>query len=201
MKKIFKSIALITLAAFITSCDSKSKLADDVSGTWSSSPEKLIDNDASSASITKIIEFIKTPEQSGGELILSGLISITTQLPQSPEINQPISYSASGVATIQGEWSAQDDDEIAIFLNAKTLSINVDPQSVVLKYDILTQTSAPDTAQLKPAMAESIKAQISHAVETQFFNAKKIDDIKIKDNIMSCEINDRDLTLRRQIVD
>ncbi|MDE6225516.1 MAG: hypothetical protein K2M25_05200, partial [Muribaculaceae bacterium] len=116
-------------------------------------------------------------------------------------IDNPISFTASGVATISGEWTVEDDDEIAIFLDGSTMKIDVDPDGIVLDYNVLTGTSAPDTTTVKPVLAQMVKKAISGGVETKFFNARKIDDIKIKDNMMSCEIDDYDITLRRQNVD
>ncbi|MDE6352090.1 MAG: hypothetical protein K2K88_02965, partial [Muribaculaceae bacterium] len=141
------------------------------------------------------------PEKNGGTLTMSGLISVNSTVPQGDGIESPISYTASGVATIQGEWTVDDDDEIKIFLDGTTMKIDVDPDGVVLDYNVLTGTSTPDTTAIKPVLAGMVKKAISTGVETKFFNAKKIDDIKIKDNIMSCEIDDYDITLRRQNVD
>lgn len=188
---------LVSLAA----CNGKAGLAEKVSGSWASSPERFVDNQASSASIIQIIEFVREPGKTGGTLTMSGLFSLMSAVPESAAVVQPISITASGVATIEGEWTAQDDDEIAIFLDGSTLKISVDPDAVVLDMNLLSGTSQPDTTSLRPAIARSVEKQIKSAVETQFFNARKIDDIKIKDNIMSCEINKRDLTLRRQNVD
>lgn len=199
-----KTIFAATFAAFLlslSSCDSKSKLADDIAGSWASSPERFVDNQASSASIIQIIDFTKDQSKTGGTLTMSGLFSIMTAMPQSDRAIQPLSVTASGVASIAGEWTVIDDDEISVFLDAKTLNVNVDPSAVVLDDNLLTNESTPDTTSLKPALARSIEAQIKSAVGNQFFNVRKIDDIKIKDNIMSCEINKRDLTLRRQTVD
>lgn len=201
MKKLLQLIPAVALLVMACSCDSKSKLANDINGTWASSPDRLADNNGSSASIIRILEFDKLPDQAGGTLVMSGLVSVNSGIPQSGEINMPISYTASGVATITGQWTVIDDDEIAVVLDGTTLKVDVDPQGVVLDYNVLSGTSAPDTTAIKPALAEMVKKVITNGVQTQFFNAKKIDDIKIKDNMMSCEIDDHDITLRRQNVE
>lgn len=201
MKKFLQLIPAVALMVMACSCDSKSKLANDINGTWASSPDHMADNNGSSASIIRIIEFNKLPDKAGGTLVMSGLVSVSSGVPQSDEIDMPISYSASGVATITGEWNVIDDDEISIFLDGTTLKVDVDPQGVVLDYNVLSGTSEPDTTAIKPALAAMVKKVITNGVQTQFFNAKKIDDIKIKDNMMSCEIDDQDITLRRQNVE
>ena len=201
MKKILQLIPAIALVLMASSCDSKSKLAKDINGTWASSPERLSDNVGNSSSIIRILEFDKLPDKNGGTLIMSGLISVNSALPQGDAIDNPISFTASGVATISGEWTVEDDDEITIFLDGSTMKIDVDPDGIVLDYNVLTGTSAPDTTTVKPVLAQMVKKAISGGVETKFFNARKIDDIKIKDNMMSCEIDDYDITLRRQNVD
>ena len=201
MKKLLQLIPAVALLVMACSCDSKSKLANDINGTWASSPDRLADNNGSSASIIRIIEFDKVPDQSGGSLIMSGLISVNSAVPQGQGIDMPISYTASGVATITGQWSVIDDDEIALVLDGSTLKVDVDPQGIVLDYNVLSGTSAPDTTAIKPALAEMVRKVITNGVETRFFNAKKIDDIKINNNMMSCEIDDQDITKRRQNVD
>ncbi|MDE5572184.1 MAG: hypothetical protein K2H32_06995 [Muribaculaceae bacterium] len=201
MKKILQLLPVVALMLMASACDSHSKLAKDINGTWASTPERLTDNIGNSSSIIRILEFDKLPEKNGGTLIMSGLISVNSAVPQGDAVDSPISYTASGVATISGEWTVQDDDEITIYLDPSTMKIDVDPEGVVLDYNVLTASSAPDTTAIKPALASMVKKAISTGVETKFFNAKKIDDIKIKDNIMSCEIDDYDITLHRQNVD
>lgn len=201
MKKYLQFLPVIALAITTASCDSKARLANDISGSWASSPETLANTTSGSITAINIMEFIKTPGQNGGELTISGLLNSNAQLPQSQGIVQPISYSASGVATIQGSWTAHDDDEITVFLDGNTFNINIDPDAVVLDYNLLSGESAPDTTTLKPAVISHIKNEMTNAIRTRFFNTKKIDDIKIKHNMMSCEINDHDVTLRRQNAD
>lgn len=201
MKKYLQFVPVIALAITAVACDSKAQLANDISGSWASSPETLTNTTSGSITSINIIEFIKTPGQNGGELTMSGLLNTNAQLPQSQGIVQPISYSASGVATIQGSWDVHDDDEVTVFLDGNTFTIQIDPDAVVLDYNLLSGESAPDTTTLKPAIINHIKNEMTNAIQTRFFNTKKIDDIKIKHNMMSCEINKHDVTMRRQNVD
>lgn len=200
MKKGFKTLMIGLMAAgMLTACSEESRLAKQVTGSWASSPERIADPSAISASMVRILDFVKDSDSAGGQLVMSGLITVNSTVnATSPTINTPISYSASGVATVQGEWAAHDDDEIILMLDPATFNLQVDPQAVVLDYNLIDGNSQATTDSLKPALMTELRAQMRRMVETQFFNAGKIDDIKVKDGMMSCEIDDRDVTFRRQ---
>ena len=200
--KISKFTGLIAAALLMTglaSCDSKQTLAKEINGSWSASPDRIADTEAMSTCIVRIVDFDKAPSQAGGDMILSGLVSVSSQLPVSESVQQPVSLTAGGVASIRRTWLAHDDDEIVVVLDPETFTVNVDSSAVVLTTDILTGDDAPDLALLKPSAVAMVRQQITQAAQTDFFSIHKIDDIKIHDNMMSCEINDRDITLRRQI--
>lgn len=201
MKKVSLLIAAIVAIITLQSCDEKARLAEQIEGSWASSPEKLnTQGDISSASMIEIFEFQIDPDQkSSGTLNLSGLVSISSPLGPSSTVNQPISMSASGIISASGSWSATDDDEIMVYIDARTINATVDSSAVVLSYNILSNEDRPDLTTLKPAVAEQVKQQIVLLAGQKISSITKIDDIRIKDKMMSCEIGKSNLTFRRQV--
>lgn len=189
----------ITLAASICSCESKAKLASNVIGTWAGTPEKIADSDAMSATAIRMIQFLPADDDKvSGTLHMSALVTITQALNSDPQLIEPYTASATGIASISGQWSAIDHDEIILHLTDSTMTVNVDPDGIMVKVNSITGQTISSVDSIKPYISENIKRQISSAVRNQIFNSAKIDDIKISNNLMSCEIGHKDLTLRRQ---
>ncbi|MCM1111094.1 MAG: hypothetical protein NC336_07800 [Clostridium sp.] len=197
MKKLILGLAAATAVALV-SCDESSRLASRIEGTWSGSPERIIDNEASTANIIETYEFVRNPGTNGGDVRLTALVSVTGQITGGEGIIQPFSLSAAGVAAISGSWQADGDDDINLAWNDSTLTVSVDPSAVTLSMDMLTGESTPTVDSLKPQLAESIRRQTRQALEYKFLGTRRISDIKIKDNRMKCEINDVDLWFDRQ---
>ena len=183
----------------LSSCDGRQTLAKEINGSWSASPDRITETAAMSTGVIRIINFVRTPSEAGGDLIMSSLVSVSSQLPRTDSVAQPVSMTASGIASIRGTWAAQDDDEIIVVLDASTFNVEVDSSAVVLTSNYVFNESTSDLATLKPSAVEMVRNQITQAVRDDFFSIRKIDDIKIKDNMMSCEINDEDFTMRRQV--
>ncbi|MBD5245608.1 MAG: hypothetical protein HDS55_02540 [Barnesiella sp.] len=199
MKKIFGTIAAAMMMIGLSSCDGRQTLAKEINGSWSASPDRITETATMSTGVIRIINFVRTPSEAGGDLIMSSLVSVSSQLPRTDSVAQPVSMTASGIASIRGTWAAQDDDEIIVVLDASTFNVEVDSSAVVLTSNYVFNESTSDLATLKPSAVEMVRNQITQAVRDDFFSIRKIDDIKIKDNMMSCEINDEDFTMRRQV--
>lgn len=199
MKKIFGTIAAAMMMIGLSSCDGRQTLAKEINGSWSASPDRITETATMSTGVIRIINFVRTPSEAGGDLIMSSLVSVSSQLPRTDSVAQPVSMTASGIASIRGTWAAQDDDEIIVVLDASTFNVEVDSSAVVLSSNYVFNESTSDLATLKPSAVEMVRNQITQAVRDDFFSIRKIDDIKIKDNMMSCEINDEDFTMRRQV--
>lgn len=197
MKKITAIFAAAIMIIGLSSCDSKQSLAEDVQGTWTVQPDQITDTDGQTVGIMRMIEFVKEPSQAGGEVVISSMVSVNMHLPDSdgnPEA--PINVTASGKATISGTWAVVDDDEIAIFFSPDTYSIEVNPDATVLTPAGEMSENGPDLAQLRPSATEYVRSQIAYALRGDFYKFTKIEDIKIQDNVMTCEVNSRDITMR-----
>lgn len=198
VKSVIASMAVIAVLS-LASCDESSKLANSVAGTWSGSPRTLIDNSASSATLTESYSFLLDEGSTkGGSVMRTALISVTGQIQGTEAIIQPFALTAGATASIQGNWEASSDDDIHFTWIDSTLTVNIDPSAVTLSTNLLTGQERPAIDSLKPQLAESIRAQVAQAIEVEFLGTRKFDDIKIKKNLMEYEVNDKDYIMAKQ---
>lgn len=200
-KFLFKSVitgsALLSIFA-ISSCDSKQKLSEDLSGIWTGQEETLTNTGAARASMVRLLQFTPTGTEGEGDFTMTAYITVDNTMPATDEVVTPLTITASGTATITGVYQVKDDDELILNLDASSLAINVDPDAVELKYNVLTEQSGSEVETLKPAAAVLVNQQIEHAARSAFSNLTEIDDIKISNQLMKCELGHADLTFRRQ---
>ncbi|MDE6448790.1 MAG: hypothetical protein K2L41_01760 [Muribaculaceae bacterium] len=201
MNKILTSALCIAVMTCITSCDEKARLADSVTGSWSGQAERIdTPNQPTTTTVTRMLTF--TPDlnsSTGGTLRATAMFSVESGTKLQPTGIQPIAVTVNGSATISGHWEAIDDDEIAVSFDSRTLTIDIDPQEVLLEYDITTQEATPMDESIKPDIAASVKRSMTNVMNHSVFNYGKIDDIKVKGLLMSCEINKKDYTLHRDM--
>ena len=126
-KKLFGIAVAAGAMMMITSCDSKAKLAEAVQGEWTGNPEKVLDTGAASASMVRILEFTRGAADTEGSVTMSALITVENTMQHNDSIVSPLQITASGTATITGVYQAKDDDDIAISLDATSMTVNVDP--------------------------------------------------------------------------
>lgn len=189
--------ALLSIFA-ISSCDSKQKLSENLSGIWTGQEEKLTDTGAARASMVRMLQFTPTGTKGEGDFTMTANITVDNTMPSTDNIVTPLSITASGTATITGVYQVKDHDELILNLDASSLTIDVDPEAVELNYNVLTEQSAPEVETLKPAALVLVNQQIEHAARSAFANITEIDDIHISNILMKCEIGHSDLTFRRQ---
>lgn len=197
MKKFLLGLLAVS-ALGLQSCDDSAKLAENIEGTWSGAPEHLIDTSASSASIIDTYTFTHTPDTKGGNITITSVISVTGQIDGSQAIVQPFSLSASGTASVQGTWEAIDDDEIAVAIDPKTLNVAIDPDAVVLSSSMLTGNTSAAVDSMKPALVNTIKAQVQQAVGNRYLSLKRLDDVEVKGPMLKYEIGKQHYTMSRQ---
>ena len=187
----------IGFSSIFTSCDSKAKLAESIKGTWTGNPEKVLDTDATSASMVRALEFLPGASVSEGTVTMSAIITVENATQFNDSVVSPIQITASGTATVQGTYQVKDDDDIIISLDATSFAVNVDPDGVQLNYNALSESSAPIAEKLKPAAAQLATQQITSAARSAFSGINEIEDIHVHGSLMKCEINHRDLVFSR----
>ena len=191
----------LAAAAILSSCNEKSRLADNITGSWSSQSERIeTPGLPTTTTVTRMMTF--TPglnTSTGGEVQATALFSVESGTKVQAAGTQPIAVTVNGTATITGQWEAVDDDEIAISFDSRTLKVNIDPTDVVLDYDIATETAHSVTDSIAPDIAATVSRSMTAVMPQHVFNFTKIDDIKVTGNLMSCEIGKKDYTFHRDI--
>lgn len=198
-----KKIALLLCAGMVgatmlTSCDSSAKLADSIQGEWTGNSERILDTGAAMATAVRVMSFSKGSTPTEGTVTMSALVTVENIMPFNDSIQTPLTISASGVATITGVYQAKDDDELLISLDATSLSTDVDPEGVQMNYNVLSGEDSSVATKLKPAAVVLATQQINRAAQNIFTNINKIDDIKVKGNLMKCEVGHKDLVFSRE---
>lgn len=199
MNKILTSALFVATLALLTSCNEKAKLAQAVTGSWTGQAERVdTPHQKTTTTVTRVFTF--TPDSqsaTGGTFQVTADFSIEGGTQLEAAGTQPIAVTVNGNATISGRWEAVDDDEIIVSYDSKTLQVNVDPEEIVLEYNIASETATPVQQDIRPEVAAIVKRTITPVMQTNVFSTSKIDDIKIKGSLMSCEMGKKDFTFHR----
>lgn len=201
--KLLSTTALCFMAfasVALCSCDNR----PDITGTWNGMPTRINNiSAASDANATMSITFMNDnsgKKADNGQLLISALIDANQPVSgENSIISAPYEVSVAATATASGHWTfeANDDDDVIISIDPQSLQVHVDPHGVTFSSDLLTGAQKPQLDSLTEATADAWRRSIKQAVKDEFYAIHKISDIKIKNGIMSCEINDRDLTFRK----
>lgn len=203
MKKLLLSLSVIALSLINSSCDSKSRLADELNGTWTASPQSISDNSAISATLIETYEFNTIPAsesgiKNGGTIDIVGMLSASTQIIDSNNNGGPLELTASARSTITGTWQVIDDDEVLINLDPATLSIEVDPDAVVPGSASLADDHWAKITELKPTIINMLASGLRQSLSNRYASLRTLDDVKIQEPMLKFEIGDMDYVFTRQ---
>lgn len=201
MKNFLIGTAAVVCALSFASCNEKARLASEVEGTWSAAPSSLANN--ASGDYTVIDTYTFTRDASGGEggsVMITGMLNgVMASTHPVLSLDQPISTSVSGTATITGTWKAVDDDEIAVMLDPTSLKVTVNPVEMVLTSNILTDATANKPEEMSASVADKAKMEFERVLRPYYTRINHLDDVKVKDGtILKYEIGDRDYSMMRQ---
>lgn len=171
-KSIFSTLSLGVLLT-LASCDSRQRLSENLQGEWTGTPEQIESAYATRATVVRSLQFIPTGNKGDGNLTLTATITVENMMQQNDSIMSTQLVSTSGTASISGFYQATDDEDLLLHLDATTLKVDTDPSAAMLA----TQ-------------------QIDKVARDLFFNISEIEDIKIRNDMMTCEIGHSDLTFR-----
>lgn len=199
MKKSVFFMLAAAVAILLSSCSGREKLAQNLAGSWASAPAQLNVGAESSATLMKTYQFTKDEDHPGGNVYINGLISITSSLTSGQGILPPTTFSASGTAAASGTWTANDDDEITIYIDPTTISVVVDPATILLP----NFEGSEDIMTYKNIVAQNVNERMKVLFTQNVVSIVDIDDIEFsKDKqTFKCEVNDRKYVLRRQSVE
>ncbi|MDE5685700.1 MAG: hypothetical protein K2I26_03990 [Paramuribaculum sp.] len=199
MKKIL--IGAMALAAVsLTGCNEAERLASQVEGTWSSTPQMLVNDAGSQATLVETITFERDSAKTGGPVVIVGMVSSTGAMTGSDALVQPFEIAASAKSTVTGRWTAVDDDEIMLALDVANMSVAVDPSGLVISGNVLDGATQSNPEALKPQFASMVEAALRRQLLARYTSMTKLDDVKVKDNgsLLKFEIGKTDYVYSSQ---
>lgn len=197
MKGLITSACLFA-ALSLVSCDGSSRLAKDIQGSWSGTPENFIDNSAVTTTILETYDFSSAESAAkSGNLTIAGMITISTQVLADAGFEQPLTLTASARSTVSGTWTVIDDDEITVALDPATLNVEVDPEQVVAEGNLLG-TQTPDIKEMRQGVAQTIADNMKRALGVRYASVRHLDDVKVKGTLLKFEIGNMDCVFTRQ---
>lgn len=202
MKGIYCLMSAI-VALGLSSCDENARLAKELHGTWAGTPENVTDNTAITATLIETYSFTDAAQTMskgayGGDISITGMISCSTQILADSTIIEPVTLTASAVSTINGTWTVIDDDEIAVSLNPQTLVVTMDPDTVSVANNVVTNNDNPSIEKLRPGITVTLRDGIKHTLSMRYASIRQLDDIKIKGPLLKFEIGKNDYVFTRQ---
>lgn len=197
-KTIIGMLAMATLS--LTSCNEASKLASEVNGSWSSTPQMLVNDQGSQATIVETVTFERDSDKAGGHVVFTGMISCTGSMQGNEAMVQPFELAASARSSVSGEWTAVDDDEIVLKLDVEKMTVDVDPSALVLSTNILTGSNESNPESLKPQMAAVVQGALRRQLVARYTSMSKLDDVELKDkgSMLKFEVGKKDFVYTSQ---
>lgn len=189
-------IGLAAVAAgsfFLVSCgESPSRLASDIEGTWSGVPEQFRRQLMIDGQFTPAYQFVRNSDSKTSGVVtqtsqVAVILPFTTNATDSAG-NTPVSVTASALATVTGVWSAVDDDDIMLSFDMNTLKIDVDPDAEYLYADPRLSTDIPRVQPIDGNVRSAVTALVKKGMTDVVGNIREIEDVKVKDGMMRCEI-------------
>lgn len=195
--------ALFLACTMLPSCSGDDEKID---GAWVGGEERIFLSEKSIADCQAVSRFTFTPDadnnRKGTVTIVSDITIQDAVAPTDTSYFPDSNYEVSvvGEAMISGNYTFErdEDDDIIISLDPKSLKTSVNPDAVVYAANIVTGQQDPQVEPVpRQELAVRYERQLRAAVSALYEKYHKISDIKITHNIMSCEINDRDYSFRR----
>ena len=197
--KIYPILTVAAIALVAGACSHRA----DIIGAWPSTPVRVADDIAVADDATSVlsIDFNAPKGAKSGTVTLSTVIEATQPVQAGTLVGfaDPYEVSVTGTASISGRWSYEDsdDDDILLFLDNSTMQVNVDPNGVTFSQNLLTGAQQPMVDSLTSVTADRWRTAIRTAAAKQFFSFTKLDDVKVVNDILSCEAGKKDLTFHR----
>lgn len=193
----------VLLSVIFSACDSK----PDVEGTWVGTMQQLsptgqegVTGPLVNSSVVTRIQFLPMPSDSiDGKIVLMSDISAQDEIAEYNGVSLDVPYEVSVAASssIEGTYKFADDDDIAIFLDNSTLQVTIDPKAVKFTSNALTGQQNPEIENLREGQYWRFNSDIMANMRLVYSKYQNLSDVKIKDNILSCEVSDRDMTFRK----
>lgn len=195
----FSTMILIVAVASFMGCTTSSDLAERVTGQWSGTTMEFKKKTMINGSFTPTFRFDRTESQSGGAVSMTAMVSVT--MPVDAPIDTlgttAVSATASGLATVSGTWEAEDGDEVKLHFDMSTLVVDVDPDVNFELANVWTSTDVPTERTVPAAVYKSFEKQMTEGLTSSLKRLDEIDDIQVKDGLMTCKYLGKPQTLHR----
>lgn len=192
----FCASAFVALLAITASCSGGTQFA----GAWQGNPERINVEGASDASATVTVDFSPNSDSKNAGIInLSAVIEVEQPV-TGGAVDRAYQSSIAATASITGRYVTEDDDDddLVVSFDPSTMVVNVDPSGVTFSQNILSGMQQPMLDSLTSVTAEHWRVALTPHIRDLFNRYHSIEDIKVHhQDIMSCEIADRDYTFRR----
>lgn len=193
-------------AVSITSCESEEKrLASEMAGVWTGTPDTFTDSQAVTATITDTYCFSPDSALLSGKKYPIGPVEVTSQIQMNTQVlasgdaQEPLSLSASAIASVRGTWTVTDDDEVSLAFDPQTLTVAVDPDQVASAGGMIGTQPSVTIDSMKPQVAANLERDLHTALQTRFSGTRIMEDVKVKGNMLKYEAGDRDFVLTRRM--
>lgn len=192
-------IMLIAGLATLAGCKTATSLAKEIDGDWSGTPMRMDKKVVSDGTFTPVFRFVRSRSQAGGDFEMSAQLSV--MMPVNAPIDSTgtsaVSATAAGIATVRGVWQADDEDEIKLTFDMSTLVINMDPDVEFELANIWTSSDVPSTRTVAEPVRRAFVKQMTDGISAACRQLDDIDDIHIRDNVMTCKYLGSRQTLTR----
>ena len=207
---VIKTQIAVAAAVVVLCLAACSRLAN-IEGTWNGAPVRYEQPTASGAvgsdgavatnvstQIATNMTFVPDAQKSGaGTVEFMSNVDVINTVPFEGKLVDPFEINIGATAVCTGTYHFEDQDDIVIAIDPASIKVDIDPQAVNYSENIATGQDAAQIDSLRPALVRQYTRQLLPLMKDYSSKITRIDDIKVKDGIMSCEINDRDLTFRR----
>ena len=198
-------------AAVVVLCLAACSRLANIEGTWNGAPVRYEQRTAPGAvgsdgavatnvstQIATNMTFVPDAQKSGaGTVEFMSNVDVINTVPFEGKLVDPFEINIGATAVCTGTYHFEDQDDVVIAIDPASIKVDIDPQAVNYSENIATRQDAAQTDSLRPALVRQYTRQLLPVMKDYYSKITRIDDIKVKDGIMSCEINDRDLTFRR----
>lgn len=198
-------------AAVVVLCLAACSRLANIEGTWNGAPVRYeqptapgaVGSDGAvvtnvSTQIATNMTFVPDAQKSGaGTVEFMSNVDVINTVPFEGKLVDPFEINIGATAVCTGTYHFEDQDDIVIAIDPASIKVDIDPQAVNYSENIATGQDAAQIDSLRPALVRQYTRQLLPVMKDYYSKITRIDDIKVKDGIMSCEINDRDLTFRR----
>lgn len=192
-------IAIVGTIAALAGCQTASILSKKVVGDWSGTPIRFSKKTDVNGEFTPIFRFVRNGNTAGGDLELSAQLSV--MMPVNAPIDSTgtsaVSATAAGIATVRGSWYASDDDEIDLRFDMSTLVVNMDPDVQFEFANIWTSTDMPEGYTVPEPVKRAFVKQMSDAMIYTLQRLDDLDDVHVKDNLLTAKFLGQKQTLSR----